>query len=945
MRRRGTLRDRLLRRSLRLSLDRPRAVIGASLVVTVACAALIPGLYVDAGHTKMSDPEDPHIVRLHEFLEDFGSPNALVLMVRGDTRERRRQLVDRLVTELPAPKSSLGAPCLPDAGAHAPGCVADVLGRIDIDAIANHAMLYLSLDEVDDVVHALEDEALGAEALVGVHGLTSMFETFEGGVEASAEGDLPTGEARADALRGVVGIARLFDELRARVEDPQTLRASLTEAVLGKEDIASDAIRGIDPQGYLSSGDHTIQIALVQPLADSDDPLVVTPFVDYVATHAGRLAAELRRPCASAVECPEGPLRVDLTGLPAVVADESRTLATDIALTSLIAFIGIALLFAIGFRSLPLALLGLGPLLLALVWDLAFVRQAFGYLNIVTSSFMAVFMGLGIDFSVHLLARYQEARRAGADERAAASEAVLSAGPGILTGGLTTAGAFLALTTVEFKAFAEMGLMSGVGIALALIATLLILPAALVLPGLRGLQGKVAVPRRRREEHHRGVPELVVSHPWVFLGVGVTIAAIMGYHGGHNSFNYDYMSLLPADLPSTRAWVDLTEHTDYSPEVCAVVADSLEEAERLAQQLEEQETIERVEVITAYLPEDQAPKAAKLRQLAPLLPAVERDLFEPDPVDVPAILAALQSYIDTLDDLRFEAVRANADDGELFDPLRRSAHDLHTAIGALDARTAQDHLGRLQVSLLDLRRRGLAVLRQAATGETLSVETLLARLPTALSERLHSDGRFAVYAYPTRPIQDGEYLERLVSEVRAVSPTATGFPVNHWEFLHSIEIGFREASLVTLLAVFLLIFLDFRRLLPTLLSLAPLAMGILWTVGTMMFLGIQYNGANVIGYPLLVGIGVDAGVHIIHRHHQEAGGDVAAVVRHTGRAVLLATGTTMIGFGSLALASHRGMSTLGQLLLVGMGACLLTATLFLPALLELLRRSRAARSA
>ncbi len=812
--------------------------------------------------------------------------------------------------------------------------MADLLGRIDVDGLANHAMLYLNLDEVQDTVTALTDEDLGLGALVGIHGLSSLFETLTRGLEARAEEDAPEGEARETAKRALSGTARVFDVLADRVEQPTRLSASLEEAVLGAEDIPADALKGIDAKGYLSSDDGTIKLALVQPIHESDDPLVVSPFVEYVAQHTERIQRELAGGCAGGT-CADGALRVDLTGLPAVVRDESATLTMDIAVTSVVAFIGIALLFGVGFRSLALSLLGLTPLLMALIWDLAYVRQAFGYLNIVTSSFMAVFMGLGVDFAVHLLARYQEARREGHDEREATRHAILGAGPGILTGGLTTAGAFLALSVVEFKAFAEMGLMSGVGIVLALVATLTVLPAFLVMPELRRLQGKLGAPSRRHPEHH-GLPELVESHPRAFVAAGLIVAGLMAFVGGKNTFDYDYMSILPADLPSTQAWVELTEKTDYSPEVCALVADSLEEAAEIAAELETKGTIERVEVITAYLPDAQEAKSAVLSQMAPLIPTAEVDRFTPDPISREAVGASLGELVDTIEDLRFEAVRASPEDAELFDPLLASVKRLQAAIAAIPAAEHDRQLAPLQASVIDLRTRGLAVLRHASSGATLDAETLLARLPSALSERLHSNGRYAVYAYPTQPIRDGEFLRTLVEEVRSVSPTATGFPVNHWEFLHSIEVGFHQASVVTLIAVFLLVLLDFRRLGVALLGLAPLAMGILWTIGAMALLGMQYNGANVIGFPLLVGIGVDTGVHIIHRHLQEAGENIANVVRHTGRAVLLATGTTMIGFGSLAFATHQGMATLGQVLLIGMGACLVTSTLFLPALLRMI---------
>ena len=138
--------------------------------------------------------------------------------------------------------------------------------------------------------------------------------------------------------------------------------------------------------------------------------------------------------------------------------------------------------------------------------------------------------------------------------------------------------------------------------------------------------------------------------------------------------------------------------------------------------------------------------------------------------------------------------------------------------------------------------------------------------------------------------------------------------------------------------VLALLLLDFRALAPALFAAAPTAVALLWVWGGMGLAGLHLNPANLIAFPLLVGIGVDAGVHVLHRYRQDPARDVAGVLRHTGFAVLLATGTTLMGLGSLALARHRGVASLGTVLALGLSACLVTALLGMPALLAWRRR-------
>ncbi|MGM0578679.1 MAG: MMPL family transporter [Myxococcota bacterium] len=925
------MRQRLLR-LLHTAVDHPRTVLLCAVLLTVASAAAVPGLRIQAGHKALSDADSPHVKRLDAFLKDFGSPNQLVAMVEGGDEALRREVVDRLAAELPAPAPLPDDPpaCDPEAGPHAPGCVNDLAARVQPGDLEQWGLLYLEPDQVDKVARALDRDTLGVGLLTEIHGLQSLFETLAEGFEERAEEAVPE-EGTDRAGQVMDGVTRFFEVLAERLEHPERMDTPLDEALLEDREMGVEQVRGVDAEGYFSSHDGRIKLTVIRPVHTTDKPRPVLAFVRYVERHAERIAEEVGAACEDSA-CPDGTLEVRFTGLPALIADETRTLNRDVAFTGLIAFLGIAALFAFGFRSLKSAVLGLGPLVMALAWTLAFVRFAFGSLNLVTASFVATLLGLGIDFAVHILARFQEARRDGADLRRAVDEAVLGAGPGVLTGGITTAGAFFALAPTDFKAFSELGVMTGVGLILALLATLVVMPALLVMPKLRGLQG--APPGERRGLMGR-LPEVVVQHPWIFALAGVVVAVLMGLQGRDIHWNYDYTALMPDDMPSVQAWTDLREHTDYSAEVAAVTADSREEAERLAAELATKPTVDHVESIAGYLPSNQQ---AKLEALRPLAKRVDRD-EEAGGRDAPnreEVVEALQAIQDVLVDVRFEAKRGGADeDAALLDAPIEAVGHLKEVVRGLPQEEAEERLSRLQDQVLALRDRALKAVRTVSAGEPLTGEELLAKLPGGVADRLQGNGRYAIYVYPAEDIGDRDFRERFVADLRDVSETATGFPVTHWESIQSIERGFRQASLLALLAVIVLLLIDFRSFKDTAMALLPLAMGVVWAWGGMGVLGMTYNPANIIAFPLIVGIGVDTGVHILHRYHQEQEGDVAAVVRHTGHAIFLSTATTMVGFGSLALADHVGMSSLGVVLLLGVGACLLASTLVLPSILRM----------
>ena len=939
------MRDRFLRFWAGLILNRPGQVLTILAVLFLASVAIVPGLQIEAGHSKLEDKENIHQRRFAAFLREFGSPNLLMALAEGGDERLRRKLMDRLISDLPGKQRAAGeAVCRADAAKNHAACVRDVVARMELERLRSFALLYLPTKTLEAVVKQLEAEQMGLATLKKISGLAALITEVNQELERRSEDKPPTGDTARDAEHAMKMVAWIFDEVARRIRSEKPAELPLEEALLArvlrlphvKAALAKHGSRGMDLAGYLSSPDGQLKIAFIRPVNDSDEPHVVLPFVEYARRHGQVAVRELGARCqAGKAACPDGPLKLTLTGLPAIVADETLILKRDITLTTVVAIAGILGLFYLGFRSMRQTALGLLPLITGLVMTLAFVRLTFGSLNLVTSAFIVTLLGLGIDFAVHLLSRFNEARQQGKEVRDATEAALLGAGPGILTGSLTTSGAFVALASSRFQAFSQLGVITGVGLLFVLVVTLTMMPAMLVHPRLTFLVGAVQAPRKRRRTAIFDLPGLVVRQRKLFVLGGLVIAAAMLVMAQRIPWSYDYMKLMPSGLASVEAMATLSKKSDFSAEVAAVVAKDLDQARSFSRQLAAKETIARVESAASFLPTDQAPKLKVLTRLRPLVgQPIKRPRAE---VDLAALGGALEELTDTLQDLQFDAKRAGADQAKLLAVPLKAVAGLREAIRNAPADRTRKRLTALQDRLLRGIDLALDVLRENAAGQPLTAATLLARLPGGLRDRMYSKGRFAVYAYPAKPIWSKDYMGRFVADLRSVSPKSTGFPVNHWENSISIEQGFRDASIIACIALLILLMLDFRSLRYTLLAVAPLAMGITWMWGSMSLLGFSYTFVNVIAFPLIIGIGVASGVHILHRYRQEGEADVAPVVRFTGMAIFLSAATSMVGFGSLTLAQHRGAASLGLLLLLGVGACLATSVLFLPALLKVLK--------
>jgi hypothetical protein len=205
-------------------------------------------------------------------------------------------------------------------------------------------------------------------------------------------------------------------------------------------------------------------------------------------------------------------------------------------------------------------------------------------------------------------------------------------------------------------------------------------------------------------------------------------------------------------------------------------------------------------------------------------------------------------------------------------------------------------------------------------------------LPDGLRQQFMSpDGRFAVLIHPKGDVWDYEPMRAFIADLRAVDPHATGVPITHFESLGEMRRSFVVMSVLAFLVIAALVWIDFRRMKDVLLTMLPLVVGMMWLVEIMGLFGLSFNLANFFSVPILIGVGVDSSVHILHRYHE--GGPSRFSLGSTRRAVILTSFTTIIGFGCLVLAHHRGLRSLGLVMAIGSTACLLSSVIILPALL------------
>lgn len=897
-------------RALELVLRHPRTSVSAGLLLTAVALWLGSGVELQTSRKELAPAGDPVQARWQRLNRDLGgASNVLVVVLEAIdpdlSAQELRRAADAAAGEIAA---------LPE--------VRRVFHRIDLHWFLDRSLHLAPSDSVHRAAQALAEEPEMLEALSSVDELADLHHIIADRLEAgraTAEGR-PPAEA-GSVVEGLAGLLRL--EARF-LEDPEAAMARLGDeptALLLARRLAGEEIAG---QGYVASRDGRMLFVIVTPSAEDDSLPSVRTFVAAVRGAAEGVAGEFPG------------LRVALTGEPATTVEEMATVRRDTLYTSLVAVLGVTLLTLLVFRWKAHSLLVLLALAAGIAWSFGAIRLELGYLNLITTSFISTLVGVGIAYGIHPVSEYELMGAHTRDARKATRLAYRHTGAAVSVAAVTTSGAFFSILLMRFRGFAELGLVAGVGVLLCLLSALLLLPALLLLHGRIRRLGRMDARRRKALLDHlweERLAAVVTLRPGLVVALAAVLTAVSGLLALGIRFDTNILALLPRSSEAVRYQERMVSESDLAPLQGMAAADSLAELRGMRDRAESEPAIARFESALRLLPENPGRSAEDAGRIGEALAAVELPSPEPE-LDPEGLASSLLRLEDALADAADDAFTAGY--GYLAGPLEEARAAAERARSALDGASPSRRRAwsRGQVELLGRLEEAIVALRRAASTPPPRIEDL----PSAVRQRyVTSTGRLVAYLHPAGNVFDEEHREEYLAALHRVDPDATGFPVVFDRMAGRITSGFYRAVAAGGLVVFCLLLLDLRRLADVLLAMVPLVVGVVWMLGAMRALGLAFNFANLVAVPLVIGVGIDNGVHVIHRVRLEGAEGMRVVVGHTGRAILIASLTTMIGFGSLSLASHRGLASLGMVLFLGVGACLATSILLLPNLLIVLR--------
>ncbi len=704
----------------------------------------------------------------------------------------------------------------------------------------------------------------------------------------------------------------------------QALQENHADKALG------DLIDRIGAAAFVTRPDGLSWRDLIDPGGGRRQIVVAKAAIDNSSLSPGAKAlSEIRRVAEEMAPNPSGPIVADtnirkpilpdvlirVTGSVALDYEELQSAALGGMTAGSISLVLVTVLLIAGLRSLSLILPAMITLIAGLIWTAAFAAIAVGHLNLISVAFAVLFVGLGIDFSIHYCLRYREVLGQ-TDHSVNPLESAASGVGGSLTfSAICAALGFLAFLPTDYKGLAELGVISAGGMLIALFLNLTLLPALLtIFPTPSVVRAKPKL-NWGTEPIHK--PVIVLAILFGMIGGGIALQA---------RFDFNPINLKDPRSESVEMFHDLAQ--DHRNGIYAI---ELSAPNRVAARAEAARLLALPEVggaitIDSLVPENQEEKLAIIEEMTFFLaPALDPPNAQPtqSPEQRRAAFAAFQKFL------------ANNATGDGRIPRAERAIRL---LEMASKKTDTDPAAELERRLTKHLPRMFQDLRVALSAERVTIDDLPKHVREAW---IAADGRARIQLLPATPMRGNDDIRRFARAVLATAPTAVGTPVTITEAGNEVVEAFQQATVFAFIAVCVVLLVVLRRVRDTLLVIFPLVLAAIYTGAASVLLDLPFNFANVIVLPLLFGLGVASGIHLVIRARRAT--DTASLMRtSTPRAVLFSALTTIASFGSLALSGHRGMTSMGQLLTIAIAFTLVCALIVLPALMIWVER-RAAR--
>jgi predicted RND superfamily exporter protein len=880
-------------------------VLGAGLLLFILSILAAGNIKVKTEIKDMMPEENPKIQSYLEIDELFSGGSNVIITVEGNDKKQLATSADKLVT----------------------------LIRENQEVMAITKAINLKLDRgfIDDWGLLLQKEEDLERTLAQFDQLnllpflSSMNDAFEETYTGEgAEDEMSNSRQEIEAVAMLDQFDEFFSLLAAFLESPDTIPVEEQAGIL-----ADTFLYGSE---YQFSPDNTMLMFTLIPdfgPVDYDEAL-------FMMAELASMKEEVERGFPG--------VTLGFTGDIPIQVDEQYALSFDLMTPALVALVLILILFIFSFEQFRSIVLILLSLVIGIVFNYGFLGITIKEINMLTSIMGVLLVGLGVDYGIQIVTNFNSYRDEGLDPAVALRKTYTHAGLGIFLAALTTAIAFFVMAITGSRAFAQFGVVLGTGILQCFLAMFLILPSLLLVFGKKDLNrrhlptidyGFLAVLGRKMHEHRK----LTIAGSLVVT----VVLLVIGFTA--NRMDYDLMAMEPQDMPSIIQYEKIMDKYEITPFQAMVTADSVEEARELTSALEDLQLVGDITSVSDFLPPP-AEQQARLELIRRIreMPARYATIVY-DGAKVEDLLYEVQRFEWNIIEMGDLSVAGLGEGNKI---VRKRDELVREVLGAETGKPGKEIFQNLialvesdpalygqRLTALDAHyapAMDRIVARMAKPDRIMTVDDL----PESIVNSYFDDAgeHNLVTIYPRSGVwKDLESMERFNEALFRISPRITGMTQIFTAWLDEATVSSIKAGIYITLSVIVFLLVSLRSIRYTLLAASPLIIGMIWMLGVYPLLGMKLNIMNIIMIPLVIGMGIDFGIHLVHRFQVEQ--DIDAVYRYTGKAVFLSAMTTMIGFGSLGLiGKFPSIASMGAILFIGITCCLLAALVVLPALLH-----------
>jgi len=840
-------------------------------------------LKINTDTTNMIAPNAPFQQNLRNFEKAFSQDvHKVLLVIESDTPELTKSATKRLARLLSADKANFESVYIPNEN----------------DFFHQNGLLYLDSDELQTLSNNLSQAQPFIGRISQEPNLTGFFSIIEDALTASNKN--------------------------------QAVPIDLT-SLINKVSLALH--KSMNGENNLLSWETLIAEKNSGGQGTSKGFINVSPRFDYTQIRPAENAINAIRKAIVEIQQPDLPeVKVWITGEVGLEDDEMVGMSSGTFNASIFSIVLVLFILLIAYRSIWLTLVTLVTLAMGMIFSGAFAAFAVGELNLISVAFAVSNIGLGVEYAIHFCLRYRDNLLLHVHKERAIRSTLVSTSPSLLLCAGTTSIGLYAFIPTDFKGVSELGLLAGTSLFICLLVTLTVLPALLRFipvpvmsetPSTHPVLATLAKKLATFTLHYAKLIALATC-----LIAALSIALVFKVKTDFNPIN-----LRDPNTESIIAFKNLIKDPDTTPMTLTVLASDEQKAKAIQQKLIGLGSVDKTVSLFDFVPSAQEEKLAAIEDMAIMLGTHAQGfpMLKPDNDPTPAINRLILA-IDTLLPDKTDAHEISA--------LKAFKNELQDMLIELEARQEPGRrlfIEKMQTTLLGTLPN---TMNELLTGLN-AREVTLGDLPADIRERwLSSEGWYRIQIFPKKDLNDLDNLQQFITDVQSIAPETTDLPVIYWESMKEVVAAFQKAITIALITIALLLYAIRRNFTDTLLVMTPLILAGLFTMASTVLTNTPINYANIIALPLLLGLGVDNGIHMVEKLHHSLSEEQNIYQSSTARAMFYGALTTASSFAGLAFSPHQGIASMGLIITMGIFWIMICTFIVLPALSKIVLREK-----